>query len=137
MAGLVALLLLIRFTPLALKPEIPPVVKSQPFTIFWAAPTTQCQHFFSVDLNLQLFNIIANPLEIQSASTIAIFHQNELEYYPYFSQDGKYFNGGIPQNMSLLEHLSKTADDIAEVVPWWSSEGLVVWESWKPQWDRN
>ncbi|XP_058425176.1 hyaluronidase-4-like [Diceros bicornis minor] len=138
-AWLGMLLLLIKSTHSALKPAMPPVIKNRPFNIFWAAPTTQCQHFFNVDLNLNLFNIISNPLETQSGSTIAIIYPNELGYYPYFSQDGKSFNGGIPQNMSLSRHLRKTADDIAKVVPWWRSEGLVVidWESWKPQWDRN
>ncbi|XP_046951487.1 hyaluronidase-4-like [Lynx rufus] len=133
------LLPLIKFTHSVLKPVLPPVIKNQPFNMFWAAPTMQCQHFFNVDLNLPLFNIIANPVETQRGSTIAIFYPNELGYYPYFSQDGKSFNGGIPQNMSLSKHLRKTADDIAKVVSWWRSEGLVVidWESWKPQWDRN
>uniref|UniRef100_A0A8C3VVG5 Hyaluronidase n=1 Tax=Catagonus wagneri TaxID=51154 RepID=A0A8C3VVG5_9CETA len=133
------LLLLVMFTHSALKPAMPPVIKKRPFNIFWAAPTVQCQHFFNVDLNLRLFNIISNPLETQSGSTIAIIYPNELGYYPYFSRDGKSFNGGIPQNVSLSKHLRKTADDIAKVVPWWRSDGLVVldWESWKPQWDRN
>ncbi|XP_006202396.1 hyaluronidase-4-like [Vicugna pacos] len=133
------LLLSTVFTHSALKPAMPPVIKRQPFNIFWAAPTMQCQHFFRVDLNLHVFNIISNPLETQSGSTIAILYPNELGYYPYFSRDGKPFNGGIPQNMSLSKHLRKTADDIAKAVPWWRSEGLVVldWESWKPQWDRN
>uniref|UniRef100_A0A673V050 Hyaluronidase n=1 Tax=Suricata suricatta TaxID=37032 RepID=A0A673V050_SURSU len=139
MAWLEVLLPLIKFTPSALKPVLPPVIKNQPFNMFWAAPTMQCQHFFNVDLNLPLFNIIANPVETQKGSTIAIFYPNELGYYPYFSQNGKSFNGGIPQNMSLSKHLKKTADDIAKAVSWWRSEGLAVidWESWKPQWDRN
>ncbi|XP_004741914.1 hyaluronidase-4-like [Mustela nigripes] len=139
MAWLGVLLPLIKFTHSVLKPALPPVIKNRPFNIFWAAPTMQCQHFFNVDLNLQLFNIISNPLETQRGSTIAIFYPNELGYYPYFSQDGKPFNGGIPQNMNLSKHLKKTADDIARVVSWWRSEGLVVidWESWKPEWDRN
>ncbi|KAM9216781.1 hyaluronidase-4-like [Dugong dugon] len=118
---------------------MPPVVQNQPFNIFWAAPTTQCKHFFNVDLYLQLFNIISNPLETQSGSKIAIFYPNELGYYPYFSSERKPFNGGIPQNVNLSKHLQKTADDIAKVIPWWRSEGLVIvdWENWKPQWDRN
>ncbi|XP_025721569.2 hyaluronidase-4-like [Callorhinus ursinus] len=138
-AWLGVLLPLIKFIHSVLKPALPPVIKNQPFNIFWAAPTMQCQHFFNVDLTLQLFNIISNPLENQRGSTIVIFYPNELGYYPYFSQDGKPFNGGIPQNMSLSKHLKKTADDIANVISWWRSEGLVVidWESWKPQWGRN
>ena len=63
----------------------------------------QRQHFFNVDLNLQLFNIISNPLETQSGSTIAIMYPNGLEYYPYFSPEGKSFNGGIPQNICWTE----------------------------------
>ncbi|XP_007944938.2 hyaluronidase-4 [Orycteropus afer afer] len=127
------------FTHPVLKPTVPPVVHNQPFNIFWAAPTMQCKHFFNVDLHLQLFNIIANPLETQSGSTITIFYPNQLGYYPYFSNNRKSINGGIPQNMSLSKHLKKTADDIAKVIPLWRSEGLVVidWENWKPQWDRN
>ncbi|XP_064146444.1 hyaluronidase-4-like [Loxodonta africana] len=127
------------FTHPALKPAMSPVVQNQPFNIFWAAPTTQCNHFFDVDLQLQLFNIISNPSETQSGSKMTIFYPNELGYYPYFSNDRKPFNGGIPQNMSLSKHLEKTADDIATVIPWWRSEGLVIidWENWKPQWDRN
>lgn len=99
----------------------------------------QCQHFFNVDLNLQLFNIISNPLETQSGSIIAIFYPNELGYYPYFSQEGTSFSGEIPQNMSLSEHIRKTTNDIATVAPLWRSEALavIVWESWKTQWDRN
>ena len=138
-AWLGVLLLLTVFTHSALKPAMAPVITKRPFNIFWAAPTMQCQHFFNVDLNLQLFNIISNPLETQSGSTIAIIYPDELGYYPYFSPEGKSFNGGIPQNMSLPTHLRKTAGDIAKVFPWWRSEGLVIidWESWKPQWDRN
>ncbi|XP_008055266.1 hyaluronidase-4-like [Carlito syrichta] len=126
-------------TQAALKPAMPPVIKDQPFNIFWAAPTMYCNHFFNVDINLQIFNIISNPLETQSGATVVIFYPNELGYYPYFFQGGKSFNGGIPQNASLSKHLRKTANDIAKAVPWWRSEALVVidWESWKPQWDRN
>ncbi|XP_001139800.4 hyaluronidase-4-like [Pan troglodytes] len=138
-AWLGVLPLFILLTQAALKPAMPPVIKSQPFNIFWAAPTMYCMPFFNMAINLQVFNIISNPLETQSGSKIAIFYPNELGYYPYLSQDGKSFNGGIPQNVSLSEHLRKTADDIGEGVPWWRSEELVVidWESWKPQWDRN
>uniref|UniRef100_A0A8C5L2N7 Hyaluronidase n=1 Tax=Jaculus jaculus TaxID=51337 RepID=A0A8C5L2N7_JACJA len=133
------MLVFVTATQPALKPAMPPVIKDQPFNIFWAAPTVYCKDFFNVNLNLQVFNIISNPLGTQSGSTITIFHPNELGYYPYFSQDGKSFHGGIPQNASLSEHLKKTAVDIVEAVPWWRSEGLVIinWESWKPQWDRN
>nr|XP_013217700.1 LOW QUALITY PROTEIN: hyaluronidase-1-like [Ictidomys tridecemlineatus] len=133
------LLLFITVTQSALKPAMPPVIKDQPFNIFWAASTVYCKDFFKVNMNLQSFNIISNPLETHSGSTIAIFYPNELGYYPFFSQDGKSFNGGIPQNMSLSKHVKKTAEDIAKAVSWWQSEGLVIidWEGWKPQWERN
>uniref|UniRef100_A0A8C2YKF6 Hyaluronidase n=1 Tax=Chinchilla lanigera TaxID=34839 RepID=A0A8C2YKF6_CHILA len=133
------LLLYVRAIQPVLKPAMPPVIKNHPFNIFWAAPTMYCSHFFEVDMNLQVFNIITNPFETQSGSTIAIFYPNELGYYPYFSQEGKSFSGGIPQSMSLSAHLRKAASDIARAVPWWQSEGLVIidWENWKPQWVRN
>ncbi|CAI9160605.1 unnamed protein product, partial [Rangifer tarandus platyrhynchus] len=139
-AWLGVLLLLIVFTHSAPKPAMPPVITKRPFNIFWAAPTMQCQHFFSVDLNLQLFNIISNPLETQSGPTIAIIYPNELGYYPYFSPEGKSFNGGIPQNMSLPTHLRKAAaeKDIAYYMPT-NNVGLAVidWENWRPTWVRN
>ncbi|KAM4874128.1 hyaluronidase-4-like isoform 1-T4 [Thomomys bottae] len=133
------LLLFIMATQPSFKPAIPPVIQDQPFNIFWAAPTIYCKNFFNVTMNLKAFNIISNPLETQSGSAVTIFYPNELGYYPYFSQNRKSFNGGIPQNMSLFEHLQKAASDIAKAIPLWRSERLIVidWENWKPQWDRN
>ncbi|XP_051007524.1 hyaluronidase-4-like [Acomys russatus] len=133
------LMLFALVTQAALKPAAPPVSKDQPFSIFWAAPTLFCKDNFDVNINLQAFSIITNPLETQSGSTISIFYPNELGHYPYFSEDGKSFYGGIPQNVNLSEHLKKSARDIADTVTWWRSEGLAVidWEAWKPQWDRN
>lgn len=138
-AQLGELLLFVLVTQAVLKPAMPPVIKNQPFNIFWAAPTLFCKDHFDVNMNLQEFNIISNPLETQSGSTIAIFYPHELGYYPYFSEDGKSVNGGIPQSVNLSEHLKKSAGDIADAVTWWRSEGLAVidWEGWKPQWDRN
>ncbi|XP_038175355.1 hyaluronidase-1-like [Arvicola amphibius] len=138
-APLGELILFVLVTQAVLKPAMPPVIKNQPFNIFWAAPTLFCKDHFDVNMNLQEFDIISNPLETQSGSTIAIFYPHELGYYPYFSEDGKAFHGGIPQNVNLSEHLKKSASDIADSVTWWRSEGLAVidWEGWKPQWDRN
>ncbi|XP_040857851.1 hyaluronidase-4-like [Ochotona curzoniae] len=139
LTGLGVLLLLSVDTLPDLKPAMHPVIENQPFNIFWAAPTIYCRDAFNVNMDLKVFNILSNPSETQSGSTITIFYPNELGYYPYFSRDGEPFNGGIPQNMSLPRHLRKAADDITEKVLWWRSEGLVVidWESWKPQWERN
>lgn len=71
------LLLLATFTHSALKPAAPPGIKNRSFSIFWAAPTRQCQHFFNVDLNPQLFNIVANPLELRADQQLPCFiHMN-------------------------------------------------------------
>ncbi|XP_033613887.1 hyaluronidase-4-like isoform X2 [Fukomys damarensis] len=133
------LLLFLTVAQPVLKPAAPPVIKNQPFHIFWAAPTMHCKKSFKVGMNLEVFNIMTNPLETQSGSTIAIFYPDELGYYPYISQDGKSFNGGIPQSVNLSTHLTKTTADITRTLPWWQSEGLVIidWENWKPQWVRN
>ncbi|CAH6778348.1 Hyal6 [Phodopus roborovskii] len=138
-AQLGGVMLFVLVTQAALKPAMPPVIKDQPFNIFWAAPTLFCKDHFDVSMNLQLFDIISNPLETQRGSTIAIFYPDDLGYYPYFSEDGKSFNGGIPQKGNLSEHLKKSASDIADGVTWWRSEGLAVidWEGWRPQWERN
>ncbi|XP_040584641.1 hyaluronidase-like isoform X2 [Mesocricetus auratus] len=138
-AQLGELMLFVLVTQAAIKPAMPPVIKDQPFNIFWAAPTFFCKDHFDVSMNLQAFDIIPNPLETKSGTTIAIFYPDELGYYPYFSEDGKSFYGGIPQKGNLSEHLKKSASDIADAVTWWRAEGLAVidWEGWKPQWDRN
>lgn len=138
-AQLGELMVFALITQAVLKPAMPPVIKDQPFNVFWAAPTLFCKDHFGLDMKLQLFDIIPNPLETQSGSTISILYPNELGHYPYFSEDGKSFYGGIPQNVNLSEHLKKSASDIAEAVTWWRSEGLAVidWEGWRPQWDRN
>ncbi|XP_021020908.1 hyaluronidase-1-like [Mus caroli] len=132
-------LFVLLVAPAALKPAMPPVIKDHPFNVFWAAPTLFCKDNFNVNMNLQVFNIIPNPFETQSGSTIAIFYPKELGYYPYFSEDGTSFYGGIPQKVNLSEHLRKSAGDIADAVTLWRSEGLAVidWEGWRPQWDRN
>lgn len=76
--GLGELLLLVTFTHSALEPAATPGTKNRSFSIFWAAPTRQCQHFFNVDLNLQSFNTVANPLELRVDQQLPCFiHMNQ------------------------------------------------------------
>uniref|UniRef100_A0A8C5PLJ2 Hyaluronidase n=1 Tax=Leptobrachium leishanense TaxID=445787 RepID=A0A8C5PLJ2_9ANUR len=116
-----------------------PVLKRKPFISIWNAPTTQCKQRYKVDLDLSVFDIVANPNETLSGSNVTIFYHTHLGYYPYITDDGEAFNGGVPQNGNLERHLEKTKLDLDRLVPSKHFQGLGVidWENWRPQWDRN
>uniref|UniRef100_A0A8C5PJ58 Hyaluronidase n=1 Tax=Leptobrachium leishanense TaxID=445787 RepID=A0A8C5PJ58_9ANUR len=111
----------------------------KPFISIWNAPTTQCKQRYKVDLDLSVFDIVANPNETLSGSNVTIFYHTHLGYYPYITDDGEAFNGGVPQNGNLERHLEKTKLDLDRLVPSKHFQGLGVidWENWRPQWDRN
>ncbi|XP_029472263.1 hyaluronidase-4-like [Rhinatrema bivittatum] len=116
-----------------------PLLPHKPFIIVWNAPTQQCKLRYNMDLDLSVFDIVANSNETLSGSNVTIFYHTQLGYYPYFTDNGDPINGGIPQNASLRRHLNKTMSDISLFIPFKSFQGLGVidWENWRPQWDRN
>ncbi|KAG8439839.1 hypothetical protein GDO86_005853 [Hymenochirus boettgeri] len=121
------------------KPARTPILHNKPFLVIWNAPTEQCKLRYKVDLDLSVFDIVANPNETLSGSDVTIFYHTHLGYYPYFTDDGHPVNGGVPQNTSLLIHLNQSEHDIKRLVPEMDFRGLGVidWENWRPQWDRN
>nr|XP_033814976.1 hyaluronidase-like isoform X2 [Geotrypetes seraphini] len=116
-----------------------PLLHNKPFIIVWNAPTEQCKFHYNVDLDLNVFDIVANTNETLSGSKVTIFYHTQLGYYPYFADDGAPVNGGIPQNQSLSKHLDKAKSDLNHFIPLKNFQGLGVidWEEWRPQWDRN
>ncbi|NXS19117.1 HYAL Hyaluronidase, partial [Mystacornis crossleyi] len=121
------------------KPARAPLVLHKPFMVVWNAPTEQCRLRYKVDLDLAVFDIASNINETLSGPNVTIFYHTHLGYYPYYSENGDPVNGGVPQNESLIKHLSKAKSDIEYCIPMKKFQGLAVidWENWRPQWDRN
>ncbi|KAM8972076.1 hyaluronidase-1-like [Pelodytes ibericus] len=116
-----------------------PVIEDKPFISVWNAPTAQCKQRYKVDLDLNVFDIVANPNESFIGSNITIFYHTHLGYYPHITDEGHPVNGGVPQNEDLQKHLRKAEQDINKRIPDEDFQGLGVidWENWRPLWDRN
>ncbi|XP_072003125.1 hyaluronidase-4 [Engystomops pustulosus] len=116
-----------------------PLLKNRPFIAIWNAPTQQCKLRYKIDLDLSVFDIVANPNETLSGQNVTIFYHTHLGYYPYVTDDGESVHGGVPQNVSFKEHFTKATQDIINRIPTKDFQGLGVidWENWRPQWDRN
>ncbi|XP_073508179.1 hyaluronidase-1-like [Phyllobates terribilis] len=117
----------------------PPILQNRPFIAIWNAPTQQCKQRYKIDLDLTVFDILANPNETLSGQNVTIFYHTHLGYYPYVTDDGESVHGGVPQNGSLEKHFTKAVQDIINRIPAKDFHGLGVidWENWRPQWDRN
>lgn len=115
------------------------VLFSKPFVTVWNAPTKRCKTKFNVDLDLSVFDIIANENEEFRGQNVTIFYSNLLGYYPFYADQTTEINGGVPQNANLEAHLAKSAKDIIKYIPREDFSGLVIidWEAWKPVWERN
>ncbi|MGH0141328.1 UNVERIFIED_CONTAM: hypothetical protein FKN15_000469 [Acipenser sinensis] len=116
-----------------------PLLQHKPFIVVWNAPTKSCRLRFKVDLDLSVFDIVANSNETLSGPNVTIFYHTHLGHYPFYSDDGTPVNGGLPQNESLNKHLNKARTDIDKFIPFKDFKGLGVidWENWRPQWVRN
>ncbi|XP_043943264.1 hyaluronidase-like [Protopterus annectens] len=122
-----------------LKAAVTPLIPQKPFIVVWNAPTEQCRLRYNIDLDLSVFDIVANSNETLSGSNVTIFYHTHLGTYPYYTDSGDPINGGVPQNESLKKHLIKAESDINRLVPFKDFKGLGVidWENWRPQWIRN
>ncbi|XP_031419994.1 hyaluronoglucosaminidase 6 [Clupea harengus] len=122
-----------------LKQASTPLLPHRPFVVVWNAPTESCRLRFKVDLDLSVFDIVANHNETLSGPNVTIFYHSHLGHYPYYTSAGVPVNGGLPQNQSLTKHLSKARADIDKLIPFKDFRGLGVidWENWRPQWVRN
>ncbi|XP_063786540.1 hyaluronidase-1-like [Pseudophryne corroboree] len=132
-------LLIIIINGQRLKQAKTPLLENKPFIAIWNAPTQQCKLRYKIDLDLSVFDIVANKNETLSGQNVTIFYHTHLGYYPYCTDDGQSMHGGVPQNQSLKKHLDKATEDIITRLPDKDFPGLGVidWENWRPQWDRN
>lgn len=122
-----------------LKQTKSPIIFNKPFITVWNAPTADCKSSFDVDLNLGIFDIIANQNESFIGQNITIFYEDKLGYYPYYNKSGVSVNGGTPQNASLKDHIAKAKVDVETLIPQKDFDGMSVidWESWRPLWFRD
>lgn len=110
-----------------------------PFFTVWNAPTQSCGSQYGVDLDLSVFDIIHNQNQTFTGKNVTIFYSDKLGLYPYYNKLNESVNGGVPQNSSLVDHLSQAKTDIQKNIPDEDFQGLAVidWENWRPLWDRN
>ncbi|XP_075430292.1 hyaluronidase-1 isoform X2 [Ascaphus truei] len=116
-----------------------PVLSQRPFVTAWNAPTRRCWDTFGVALDLGAFDISINQNHSFIGNEVVIFYNTQLGEYPYYAQDGSPVNGGLPQNASIEEHLTKARTDIEAAIldPAFKGVAVVDWENWRPLWSRN
>ncbi|XP_005865497.1 PREDICTED: hyaluronidase-1 [Myotis brandtii] len=84
-----------------------PVVPSQPFTTVWNANTQWCLERHGVDVDVSVFDVVANPGQTFLGPDMTIFYSSQLGTYPYYTAAGEPVFGGLPQNASLDAHLAR------------------------------
>lgn len=116
-----------------------PVVPNQPFTTVWNANTQWCLETHGVDVDVSVFDVVANPGQTFLGPDVTIFYSSQLGTYPYYTSAGEPVFGGLPQNASLDAHLARTYQDILAAMPVSDFSGLAVidWEAWRPRWAFN
>ncbi|XP_058415288.1 hyaluronidase-1 isoform X3 [Diceros bicornis minor] len=116
-----------------------PVVPNQPFTTVWNANTQWCLERHGVDVDVSVFDVVANPGQTFRGPNMTIFYSSQLGTYPYYTSTGEPVFGGLPQNASLDAHLAHTFQDILAAMPASNFSGLAVidWEAWRPRWAFN
>ncbi|XP_076740234.1 hyaluronidase-1 isoform X2 [Maylandia zebra] len=110
-----------------------------PFLTVWNAPTAKCLSQYGVNLDLGMFNIVHNQNQTFMGQNITIFYDDKLGLYPRYSPQGEAINGGVPQNSSLDKHLKVARENVNAYIPdrGFPGLGVVDWESWRPEWERN
>lgn len=116
-----------------------PVVPSQPFTTVWNANTQWCLERHGVDVDVSVFDVVANPGQTFLGPDMTIFYSSQLGTYPYYTAAGEPVFGGLPQNASLDAHLARAHQDVLAAMPAAGFSGLAVidWEAWRPRWAFN
>ncbi|XP_035886186.1 hyaluronidase-3 isoform X2 [Phyllostomus discolor] len=116
-----------------------PVVPNQPFATVWNANTQWCLETHGVDVDVSVFDVVANPGQTFLGPDVTIFYSSQLGTYPYYTSAGQPVFGGLPQNASLDAHLARTYGDILAAMPASNFSGLAVidWEAWRPRWAFN
>ncbi|TRY66872.1 hypothetical protein DNTS_033038 [Danionella cerebrum] len=109
-------------------PARAPLLAGQPFLVFWGIPDKDC---------LGRPNPSAFGMEWEGR--VAIFYEDTLGLYPYFTVQDRPVSRGLPQHTSLDSHLQRVEGDLVALLPQAGSPGLGVlrWQEWVPQWTRN
>ncbi|CAB1336289.1 unnamed protein product [Coregonus sp. 'balchen'] len=70
---------------------------------------------------------------------VAMFYEDTLRKYPYYTDQDQPVNGRLPQPLRLEGHLQNTQEDQAAALPfpWYQGLGVLGWGQWSPQWGRN
>uniref|UniRef100_A0A8C0W8U8 Hyaluronidase n=1 Tax=Castor canadensis TaxID=51338 RepID=A0A8C0W8U8_CASCN len=116
----------------------PPILPNVTFLLAWNAPTELCKEKLKKPLDMSLFSLIGSPRKSETGKNVTIFYTDRLGYYPYMNGSEKVVHGGLPQVMSLEDHLTKAEQDILHYMPT-DKLGLAIidWEEWRPTWIRN
>lgn len=126
------------FLVIALPLTEPPLIRGHPFVAIWNAPTDECKQL-EIPLDTAAFQAVTTPAGLPG-QFLTIFYEDRLGLYPKVDISKRQrYNGGVPQNGNLTEHLAKAQRQINNYISQDSSPGLVVidWESWRPLWDLN
>lgn len=118
-------------------PTAAPLIPDHPFAAVWSAPVASCRRL-EVPLDLAPFAAVTTPTP-EPDQFLITYYEHRLGRYPRIHpQTGASYDGGIPQNGSLVDHLRTAESQIPETLTR-DSAGLVVldWESWRPLWDTN
>ncbi|GCB72526.1 hypothetical protein scyTo_0006346 [Scyliorhinus torazame] len=117
-----------------------PLKRNIPFLAMWNAPTDLCTRKFGVTFDLTSFPMVSTTRRSPFQQDVRIFFNRMIGLYPHYDEvTGQEFNGGIPQQLKMDEHLRKAEQDVRELIPSNKSRGLAVidWENWRPLWSRN
>ncbi|CAG06997.1 unnamed protein product [Tetraodon nigroviridis] len=136
---LLSVLLWQRLCAEELTPTAWPLYSKKPLLLAWNAPTEDCAPRHGIDFQLNDFQIVASPNEGFVRQNLTIFYKERLGLYPYFEPDGTPVNKGLPQLVSLTEHLDKMKEGVEKYIKDPRAKGLSVidWEEWRPLWVRN
>lgn len=115
------------------------MVSNRPFITVWNGDTHWCLTEYGVDVDVSVFDVVANKEQSFQGPNMTIFYREELGTYPYYTPTGEPVFGGLPQNASLVTHLAHTFQDIKAAMPEPDFSGLAVidWEAWRPRWAFN
>ncbi|KAG2460129.1 HYALP Hyaluronidase, partial [Polypterus senegalus] len=113
-----------------------------PFAFLWNSPSSSCAKHYSVPLDLSLFAAVSDPSNNVVNQNLTLFYDTRLGHYPHITENKNEtikYNGAIPQNTSLRDHLRQAAVDITHYLPNKEAKGLAIidWEEWMPLWYRN
>ncbi|XP_010894115.2 glyco_hydro_56 domain-containing protein [Esox lucius] len=110
------------------QPACSPLLPGQPFLVLWGIPNKVCSGCPD-----------PGAFGMEREGLVAMFYEDTIGKYPYYTDQRQPVNGGLPQHTRLDGHLQKTGEDLVAALPSPGYQGLGVlrWGKWSPQWGRN